>query len=142
MNTIDNKQDIMDSRYVIALIEEMIEEQQDLIDAVAEQEANDDENDGTALEALADYWECTLEEARDGIESINDPADSFHGNEELHNLKKFAADLEGQGVWEHGETLIRDSYFSEYAEELANDMRALNEDDQARLPKRHIDWEA
>lgn len=41
--------------------------------------------------------------------------------------------------WEHGETLIRDSYFREYAEQLADDMglQVSNE-----WPFRHIDWDA
>lgn len=37
-------------------------------------------------------------------------------------------------------TLIRDSYFTEYAEELANEIGAI--DAEAGWPTRHIDWDA
>lgn len=37
-------------------------------------------------------------------------------------------------------TLIRDSYFTTYAEELADDIGAIDRD--ARWPLNHIDWEA
>lgn len=35
--------------------------------------------------------------------------------------------LEGEGIsdWEHGATLIKDSYFKEYAQELAEDIGAI-----------------
>lgn len=41
--------------------------------------------------------------------------------------------------WRHGETLIRDSYFRTYAEELANDIGAINSDQS--WPNNCIDWE-
>lgn len=41
--------------------------------------------------------------------------------------------------WYHGETLIRDSYFQDYARELAEDCGML--DDAARWPHSCIDWE-
>jgi hypothetical protein len=50
--------------------------------------------------------------------------------------RNYAAD------WEFGETCVRDSYFTEYAEELAKDIGAVGGDDDAAWPKRHIDWEA
>lgn len=42
--------------------------------------------------------------------------------------------------WEHGATLIRDSYFTEYAKELASDLGAI--DEASRWPACHIDWDA
>lgn len=41
--------------------------------------------------------------------------------------------------WEHGETLIRDSYFKEYAMELAEDIGAIKSD--ASWPNNCIDWD-
>lgn len=39
----------------------------------------------------------------------------------------------------HGESLIRDSYFEEYAEQLADDIGAI--DRNAKWPVNCIDWE-
>lgn len=41
--------------------------------------------------------------------------------------------------WEYGETLIHDSYFTEYAQELAEDIGAISSD--AAWPLSYIDWE-
>lgn len=42
--------------------------------------------------------------------------------------------------WAHGESLIRDSYFEDYARELADDIGAIPTN--AGWPCTHIDWEA
>ncbi len=41
--------------------------------------------------------------------------------------------------WFHGITLIRDNYFAEYAEQLAEDIGAI--DPNASWPLNHINWE-
>jgi hypothetical protein len=41
--------------------------------------------------------------------------------------------------WEYGETLIRDSYFQEYAQELAEELDLINPN--AAWPASCIDWE-
>ena len=41
--------------------------------------------------------------------------------------------------WEEGATLIRDSYFTDYAQELAEDLGLI--DDSSRWPSYCIDWE-
>lgn len=54
-------------------------------------------------------------------------------------LTDLAEECEGYSEWEHGETLIRDSYFTAYAEELVHDCADLPKD----LPDyiaRNIDW--
>jgi hypothetical protein len=58
--------------------------------------------------------------------------------QELAVLRKLAD--EGISEWEDGATLIRDSYFTEYAEQLAGDIGAISAD--AGWPLSHIDWEA
>jgi hypothetical protein len=64
---------------------------------------------------------------------------------ELSDLKKLLSELEGTGGDEQwrGEwypvTLIRDSYFKEYAQELAEDIGAV--DSNATWPNNCIDWE-
>lgn len=46
--------------------------------------------------------------------------------EELAALKALAAEAEGYAAdWQYGETLIRDSYFREYAMELAEDLGVI-----------------
>lgn len=83
-------------------------------------------------------------DSRDVIERIEeleadeerDEADS----EELAALKALANEAAGYASdWEHGETLIRDSYFAEYAEQLASDIGAI--DRNANWPACCIDWE-
>lgn len=56
-------------------------------------------------------------------------------------LKALAEEAEPYAAdWRHGETLIRRSYFVRYAEELADDIGAVNT--KAGWPNNHIDWEA
>lgn len=60
--------------------------------------------------------------------------------EELKTLRSLAAQASGYADdWEHGETLIRDSYFKDYAQELAEDIGAVNAD--ATWPNNCIDWD-
>lgn len=61
-------------------------------------------------------------------------------NEELQALRALQAEAEGCGDWEYGATLILDSYFQEYAQELAEDIGAISKD--MPWPACHIDWEA
>ena len=77
----------------------------------------------------------------------DDLADDADADEkaELAGLLAFLGELEGNGgdeKWE-GEwyplTLIRDSYFKEYAQELAEDCRMIS--DNAKWPCTCIDWE-
>ena len=64
---------------------------------------------------------------------------------ELSELRKLLADLDGAGGDEQWRgdwypvTLIRDSYFKEYAQELAQDIGAV--DANATWPNNCIDWE-
>lgn len=65
--------------------------------------------------------------------------------EELDDLKTIMAKLQGLGgdeQWRGGWyplTLIRESYFRDYAEELADDIGAIPKD--AQWPTNCIDWE-
>lgn len=105
---ISNSQDIIDSRDVIARIEELesertdIEGQPDNADTLAAW----DEDYGTELKALT---------------ALADEAEGY------------AAD------WQHGEALIRDSYFQEYAQQLAEDIGAI--DNNAKWPNTCINWD-
>lgn len=100
-NTIDNSMDVIDSRDVIARIEELESEW-----------CPSDESDGT-----------------DNQE-----------REELAALVALADEASGCAAdWQYGETLIRDSYFKDYAQELAEDIGAI--DSNASWPNTCIDWD-
>lgn len=58
---------------------------------------------------------------------------------ELAVLKALAEEGEGSPDWPHGETLIRDSYFKTYAQQLAEDCGMLK--DTNTWPGRCIDWD-
>lgn len=58
--------------------------------------------------------------------------------EELRVLKALAEEGEGYADWPYGGTLIRDSHFTEYAQQLAEDIGAIKGDG---WPNGFIDWE-
>ena len=59
--------------------------------------------------------------------------------DELDALYALREDGEASPDWSYGETLIRDSYFKDYAQELAEDCCEMPKSDQ--WPQRCIDWE-
>ena len=84
-------------------------------------------------------------DSRDIIERIDELQDietrDDDENEELTALKALADDAEGYSDdWKYGATLIRDSYFKDYAQELADDIGAISR--EAKWPNNHIDWDA
>jgi len=91
---IDNSADVIDSRDIIARIEDLESDEESL-----------DEDD----------------------------------KQELKNLKALADEASTSPDWKYGETLIRDSYFVEYAQELAGDIGAIDKNNS--WPSRCIDWE-
>jgi len=119
---IDNGQDVIDSRDVIARIEglevELLDLEETLDDLVRTfGEAEDKEE---ASEAIVEWKESE--------------------GEELKALKDLAEEASGSPDWMHGEGLIRDSYFTEYCEHLCKDIGDLPNE----LPwyiESHIDWD-
>jgi len=97
---IDNSQDLLDVRDIIARFEEL------------ESDTARDDEDSEELSTLSAL---------------------------LEDLKGNGGDEDWRGCW-YPITLIRDSYFRTYAEELAEDIGAINKD--ATWPLYHIDWEA
>lgn len=57
----------------------------------------------------------------------------------LDDLKGNGGDEQWRGAW-YPITLVRDTYFEDYARDLASDMGAIKED--TRWPANHIDWPA
>jgi hypothetical protein len=120
--------DMIDSRDVIARIEELETEHAELMDA-ANEACNEEQIDRD-------------EEARDACESAQQAlADwCYENGEELITLKKLAAEAQGYSEdWAYGATLIRSSYFVEYAQQFADDIGAVNS--EASWPNTCIDWE-
>lgn len=118
---IDNRADTIDSRDVIERIDELDGERRDLHDAI--EDAEGDAERDAAKRALAEW-----DESAEG--------------DELRSLQALAKEAEGYAAdWHYGETLIRDSYFEDYARDLANDVHGRGVRD-AEWPFNHIDWEA
>lgn len=118
-----NSDDVIDSRDIIRRIEDL-ESDRDTWE-INDPAAPDDEN----APMVSDTDESRAAWA---IENEDDA-------EELRILKALAEEGEGYGDWNHGETLIRDSYFETYAQQFAEDIGALEGCDT--WPATCIDWE-
>lgn len=116
---ISNTDNVIDSRDVIKRIEQLERERGSLA-------ADIDEPTPEEAAALAEW-----DESDDG--------------EWLGVLRKLAKEAEDSPDWEYGETLIRESYFTDYIEELIHDCYELPEEvNSGSWPWRHmqIDYEA
>jgi hypothetical protein len=129
MTAIDNSADIIDSRDVIARIEELEAEREDISSAL----------DDIGIEVAGETDEPLSDEARAAIDAKLSAWDASEDGEELAKLRALAEQCEGYGDWDNGEALIRDSYFEQYAEGFADDLGLVNRD--ARWPANCIDWE-
>lgn len=118
---ISNMDDVIDSRDVIARIEELQDERQCLVDTITEEEQNRSELQDGDTRANHEAAEEALDDARTSLKSWD--ADYAH---ELAALKTLAEEAEGYAAdWHHGETLIRDSYFETAMDELLEDIGDL-----------------
>lgn len=98
------------------------------------------------LEALADYLSDLPSDQRceENYDLEADEAKGLHRADEvreyeaLKRLDEQAANYSGD--WKYGATLIRESYFVEYAEDFADNIGAVNK--ETAWPNNHIDWEA
>jgi len=121
-NEIDNGQDIIDSRDVIARIEEL---EAELLD----------------LEETLDDLVTTFGEAEDKEEAAEAIVEWKESEgEELKALKELAEEASGSPDWAYGEALVSENYWTEYCEGLCKDIGDLPQE----LPwyiENHIDWE-
>lgn len=121
---ISNSADILDSRDIIARIEELQDErdnyQPDTDDGIPE----DDDVIALTDEQRHKAW----------AEANDDDAN------ELRVLLALQEEASASPDWPHGEALIRDSYFEEYARDLADDCGMV--DKKATWPNTFIAWEA
>lgn len=121
--------DIIDSREIIARMEEIESDIRDL----------EDENDVSQ----SDLEEAQEHNQIDTLETIND--EIRQREEELSDLQDELAiwkEFEYANVpdWHHGEAFINDDHFTEYAKQLAEDVCEMR--NNLEWPFRHIDWEA
>ena len=86
-----------------------------------------------------------LRDVIDRFEAIEDSDDEDEKAEAatlralLDECQGNGGDAEWRGAW-YPVTLVRDSYFVEYAQELADEIGAIDRD--AKWPCNHIDWDA
>ena len=120
---ISNTDDIIDSRDVIARINEL-EGERDSYEIAAH------DKDGNQLDEMVSD---TDESKAAWIEENTDEAD------ELKSLLALQEDADGYcSEWKDGAPLIHDDHFQTYAKELAEDIGAI--DRNADWPLNHIDW--
>lgn len=85
-----------------------------------------------------------VREVIERFEALRDIRD-YEEQDEFESLESLLEELKGDGgnvQWEgewYPDTLIHDSYFQDYAQELAEDVGAINAD--ATWPNNCIDWE-
>ena len=155
-------EDIIDSRDIIAFIDERESDLESLNDEIEEVESEisdidskieDFEEEIELLQDSEDEDEIeereeaekelgALEDERSNLEErlgcLKDDAAEIE--EELGPYRDLAEQAEGYGDWRYGEALINEDYFEEYAQQLAEDIGAVNS--EMAWPCDHIDWEA
>jgi hypothetical protein len=101
---------------------------------------SDDINDSREVMARITELEGERDDYRDNAQFTMQWAEEYPDDaEELAALTALAEGAEGYSDWQHGATLIRDSYFEDYAREFAEDIGAL--ENCGQWPATCIDWE-
>lgn len=117
--TIDNRQDIIDSRDVIERLEELRDERESLVEAVNDAKEDATRSDTEAEANLAE-WDADNGDELKSLESLNSEGESN------------ASD------WSHGATLIRETYFVEFCKQDVIDLGDLPRNIPSYL---EIDWD-
>jgi len=143
---ISNREDTLDSRDIIERLEELQGERDALDQDIEDMREELDELKSDLEEA--EEAEHDTDILQDKISGVNNDIGAAEESlrewgednaEELAVLKKLNEQGDSYGAdWGYGATLIRDSYFEEYAQELAEDIGAI--DRNAAWPACHIDW--
>ena len=118
--------DILDTRDLNKRLNELEDEREALEESLTEERIEAEHCDPDEKE---DY-ETNVAEA---IEALNEWDDEY--KEELDELYTMRDEI---SEWQHGETLIAEEDFAEYAEQLADDLYGI----QNHWPFDHIDWDA
>ena len=136
---ISNTEDTIDSRDIIARIEELEGVESILRDSIDECQDAYDFHDSDDTQSTPEFHD--LEEARKALADWLECEDAA----ELKALKAVAAECENYSDWEYGEQLIRRSYFVQYITDLIDDCYEMpKEINSGSWPYRHItiDYEA
>lgn len=136
-NRVGNNNDIIDVRDVIERFEELKEELTRAHDGYFEADFDDwvasvRDNSDPVYDLFRDHDEIDAHEVVSGCEEF------YKLNELLEDLAGCGGDHEWEGQW-YPVTLIRDSHFRDYAEELADDIGAINKN--STWPNNCIDWD-
>lgn len=133
--------DVIDSRDVIERLDDLQSELDNLELAVSEAEdalaawEEPDEPDELADQEHENLVEAVASEKQKLNEWLNE-----YG-EEYEALKALDDDASGYCPdWRYGETLISEDYFTQYAQEMAHDIGAV--DNNQSWPLNHIDWDS
>lgn len=98
------------------------------------------------IRGIIEHVETLREELAAYVEKMDDWQANADAAEELEELEELLSELEGYGgdeQWEgnwYPATLIHEDYFTEYAQELAEDCGMIGRND--KWPYTCIDWEA
>lgn len=139
-NEISNSDDVIDSRDVIERIEELQGARDSLLEDI--EEAREAFRALPKDKADPEYSREDHELSADGIQAKEDALTVWDvdNGDELKALLNLQEEAEGYAPdWRHGATMIRDSYFTDYCEELVKDIGDLPKDIPSYLV---IDWDA
>lgn len=124
--TIESGADILDVRDIIARVEELREERETFSERCDIAEPN------------TKFWTEAHKDLQVWDEG-NEGCELKAITELLSDLCGYGGDEQWEGDW-YPVTLIHENYFTQYAQELADDIGAVDRD--AKWPNTHIDWEA
>jgi hypothetical protein len=144
--SISNNSDTIDSRKIIDRIEELEEMREDALRDKADAEAEAQEDENEEEESDEDQPEDEEEEdedqdaPEDEVEDLSEFGFDEDDAEELRVLKALADEASQYAAdWRHGATLIHEDYFTEYCEQMVEDIGDLPREIPSYLV---IDWEA
>lgn len=119
-----NSDNIIDSRDIIARLDELTAERDELAS---------EQVDAVDADADEECYQDNLDAANTALEDWDE--DNAH---ELAMLKELNDEGEGISDWKYGATLIAESYFTEYCQELVSDIGDLPKN----IPRYiEIDWD-
>lgn len=134
---ISNSDDVIDSRDVIARIEEL-ESDRDAL-----QSALDDAKEALANLPPGAARAALRVDAKDAINNAQEELDAWQDSDDARELKALEAlQDEAQGYcpdWRHGAALIRESYWISYCQEMLEDIGDIPRDLPGYIV---IDWDA
>jgi hypothetical protein len=140
MADITKYDDQIDTRDIAGRIEELADEKSDLTEAITEAKEELQRLEHVRLVSGTSDEDDAIAEAREAIETAESALAEWDGEDELSTLCSLADELDNcNSEWRDGVALIRYSYFVDYAQQLAEDIGAI--DASASWPNNCIDWD-